>query len=133
MSEKIDDEFTLPNPDKCRVEKLNFSPQLSAVYIENRNMPPLKSCYLVTRRIRDIQDIQNAVMLIRAAQRLLIRASPYDSAEIKGTTHTKLLDEVIGSIREHKLRGHWENYTADGELMTEWQRLVEKHKRLNDD
>ena len=124
MSEKIDDEFTLPNPDKCRVEKLNFSPQLSAVYIENRNMPPLKSCYLVTRRIRDIQDIQNAVMLIRAAQRLLIRASPYDSAEIKGTTHTKLLDEV---------RGHWENSTANGELLSEWERLKEKHKRLNDD
>ena len=129
MSEKIDDEFTLPNPDKCRVEKLNFSPQLSAVYIENRNMPPLKSCYLVTRRIRDTQDIQNAVMLIRAAQRLLIRASPYDSAEMMGTTHTKLLEKVLDSINEHKLRGHWENYTADGELMTEWQRLCAKHKR----
>ncbi len=133
MSEKIDDEFTLPNPDKCRVEKLNFSPQLSAVYIENRNMPPLKSCYLVTRRIRDIQDIQNAVMLIRAAQRLLIRASPYDSAEIMGTTHTKLLEQVLDSINEHNLRGHWENYTANGELLSEWERLKEKHKRLNDD
>ena len=130
MSKKIDDEFTLPNPDECRVEKIDFSPQLSAVYIENRNMPPLKSDYIATRRIRDTQDIQNAVMLIRAAQRLLIRASPYDDAEIKGTTHTKLLEKVLDSINEHNLRGHWENYTADGELMTEWERLIEKRKRL---
>ena len=132
MSEKIDDEFTLPNPDKCRVEKLDFTHQLSAVYIENRNMPPVKSCYLVTRRIRDIQDIQNAVMLIRAAQRLLIRASPHDNAALKGTTHTKLLEAVLDSINEHKLRGHWENYTADGELMTEWQRLKKDYKRYSE-